>query len=116
MSDSGIDPPEDVPERVLRAIETSSDRQLREIVSYARRLLQEHPPLIDEIEAREGEKLVRIDDDGDYTSVIVERPNAIGEAGGPYAYRVRWVPTVDGEGGKYRWHYLGRVNLDPGGA
>lgn len=114
MSTSDIDPPEDVPKSVVRELEKSSDRQLREIIHFAQRLLQESPSLTEAIEAREGEELVRIDDHGGYKHVIVERSEASGEARGPFAYRVQWEPEIDGDGGKYRWHYLGRVNPDEG--
>lgn len=117
MIPSDIDPPEAVPEELTNALEESSDSQLREIIHYAQQLLQEHPPLTEEIESREGEELVRMEDHGDYTLVIVERPDAKDDAQGPFAYRVRWEPNVDDEDGegRYRWHYLGKVNVDAGG-
>jgi hypothetical protein len=114
MSTSNIGPPEDVPKSVVRELETSSDPQLREIIHFAQRLLQESLSLTEAIEAREGEKLLRINDHEGYKHVIVERPEASGEARGPFAYLVRWEPEIDGDGGKYRWHYLGRVNPDGG--
>lgn len=113
MTEPNVDPPADVPEEIVDALEASSDAQLREIVHYAQQLLQEHPPLTDAIEAREGEDLVRMEDHGDYTIVVVERPDATGAARGPFAYRVKWEPDIDGEKeGKYRWHYLGTVNVE----
>lgn len=112
MSTSDIDPPEDVPKSVVRELEKSSDRQLREIIHFAQRLLQEPPSRTGTIEARQGEELVRIDDHGGYKHVIVERPDASGEARGPFAYRVQWEPELDRDEGKYRWHYLGRVYPD----
>lgn len=114
MSRSDIDPPEDVPKNVVRELEKSSDSQLRETIHFAQRLLGEFPTLTEAIEPREGEELVRVDDREGYTHVIVERPEASGEARGPFAYRVRWEPEIEGDEGKYRWHYLGRVNLDGG--
>lgn len=114
MSTSDIDPPEDVPKSIVRALERSSDRQLREIIHFAQRLLREPLSLTGTIEAREGEEIVRIDDHGGYKHVVVERTEASGEARGPFAYRVQREPDIDGDGGKYRWHYLGRVNPDGG--
>ena len=113
MSASDIDPPEDIPTEVIQLLGESNDRQLREIIHYAQQLLRERPPLTEAVEAREGEELVRVDDHGASTTVIVERPDATGEARGPFAYRVRRVPNIDEDGGRYRWHYLGRVVEEP---
>ncbi|WP_390277140.1 hypothetical protein [Halobellus rarus] len=115
MTRSDIDPPEGIPQGVITALKDSSDNQLREIIHYAQQLLEDHPSLTDAIESRLGEDLVRIEDYGEYTIVIVERPDETGEARGPFAYRVKWESTVDGEEGQYRWHYLGKVHGDTGG-
>lgn len=110
MTSLNVDPPEDIPEETVTALEESSDGQLREIIHYAQQLLQEHPPLTDAIEAREGEELVRMEEHDDYTLVIVERTDSNDGTGSLVAYRVRWEPDLDGEEeGKYRWHYLGKV-------
>ena len=115
MTPSKIDSPEDVSEEVTTALEGSSDSQLREIIHYAQQLLRDHPPLTEAIEAREGEELVRMEDHGAYTVVIVERPDETGEARGPFAYRVKWEPDIDDGDGQYKWHYLGKVHGDTGG-
>jgi len=115
MTSSNTDAPEDVPEGVTAALEGSSDSQLREIIHYAQQLLRDHPPLTDAIEAREGEELVRMEDHGAYTVVIVERPDETGEARGPFAYRVKWEPDIDDGDGQYKWHYLGKVHGDTEG-
>lgn len=115
MTSSTIEPPKDIPEQVVEAFDRCTDSQLREIIHYAQQLLREHPTLTDEIESREGEELVRIEDHGEYTFVVVERPDAVGSAAGQFAYRVMWEPGVDDQGGKYRWHYLGQVNAALGG-
>jgi hypothetical protein len=115
MTAPEIDPPDDVPEAITDELEACSNSQLREVIHYAQQLLGEHPPLTDAIEPREGEEIVRIDDHGTYTSVVVERPEETDEARGPFAYRVQWEPYIDDEGGQYRWHYLGRVHVDSGG-
>jgi len=108
-------PPEHLPTEVAAVLQDSSDNQIRDIIEYAQQLLREHPPLTDTIESREGEELVRMEDHGAYTLVVVERPGETGDACGPFAYRVSWVPGVDDGTGQYRWHYLGRVYEDPGG-
>ena len=41
-----------------------------------------------------------------------ERSDGTDEARGPFAYRVKWEPHIDDEGGRYRWHYLGKVYED----
>lgn len=115
MTPPDIEPPDDIPPAVAEALEGSSDGQLRAVIHYAQQLLQEHPPLTDAIEARTGEDLVRVEDHGAYTIVVVERPAETGDARGPFAYRVDWVPDIDGGEGKYRWHYLGKVYGDSGG-
>lgn len=109
MTASNSNPSEDLPEEVVHVLKESSNNQLREIIHYAQQLLSEHLSLTDEIEPRKGEEIVRIDDHGAYTSVIVKRPEKSGIARGPFAYHVQWEPTVEGEGGQYKWHYLGRV-------
>lgn len=110
MTPSKTVPPEDIPEGLATALENSSNSQLREIIHYAQQLLREHPPLTDAIESRPGEELVRTEDHGAYITAVVERPDETGEARGPFTYRVKWEPSIHGEGGKYRWHYLGRVH------
>ncbi|WP_123533679.1 hypothetical protein [Halosimplex salinum] len=115
MTVSDTDPPEGVPEEIATALEASSDSQLRDVIHYAQRLLRDLPPLTDAIESREGEELVRMEDHGDYSIVVVERPGEMGEARGPFAYRVKWVPDFDDGAGKYRWHYLGKVDVESGG-
>lgn len=109
MPPSEIDPPEHLDRDVIAALDDSSDQQLRGLIHYAQQLLDDHPPLTDAIEDRPGEELVRVEDHGAHKSVVVERPDATGEARGPFAYRVEWEPSVDDGEGKYRWQYLGRV-------
>jgi len=115
MAPSQTDPPEAVPEELIAVLQNSADSQLREIVNYAQQLLSERPPITDAIESRRGEALVRVKDHGVYTIAIVVRLDEPGEARGPFAYRVRWEPSIEDEGGRYRWHYLGRVHDDSGG-
>jgi len=115
MASSQIDPPEDLPEEFVAVFEHSTTGQLREIVNYARQLLREHPPITDAVESRPGEELVRVEDHGAYTIAVVVRSDEPDEARGPFAYRVKWEPNIDDEGGRYKWHYLGKVHDDSGG-
>ncbi|NLV10052.1 hypothetical protein GOC74_08935 [Halomicrobium mukohataei] len=117
MTATNSSPPEDIPDSVVTALQDSDDGQLREIIHYAQQLLGEHPSITDAIESREGEELVRTEDHGAYTIAVVKRPDETGEARGPFTYRVRWAPPVEDEdgGGKYHWHYLGRVHGDSEG-
>ena len=109
MSEPNPQPPEHISEEFVTELRESNDRQLREIIHYAQQLLEEHSPEAEAIEPREGEEIVRIDDQGDHTTVIVKRPDESGEARGPFAYLVQHEPDVESENGKYKWHYLGRV-------
>lgn len=115
MTQNKNDTPADIPEEVAETLRGRSDRELRKIIQYTQQLLRERPNRTDAIEPREGEELIRTADHGAYTIVVVERPEESGEAAGPFAYRVRWEPVIDGEGGTYRWHYLGRVDAESGG-
>jgi hypothetical protein len=115
MTPSNIDPPDDIPTDVTEALEGFSDQELREVVHYAQQLLGEHPPLTDAIESRAGEEIVRVEDHDEYVIVVVRHPDETGKARGPFAYRVNWAPDIDGDEGKYRWHYLGKVHGESGG-
>jgi len=115
MASSQTDHPEHVPEELITVLQRSADSQLREIINYAQQLLSEHPPIADAVESRHGEELVRVEDYGAYTIAIVVRPDAPGEARGPFAYRVKWEPNIDDEGGRDRWHYLRNVDDGSGG-
>lgn len=109
MSDSDPQPPDYISEQFAAELRESSDSQLRSIIHYAQQLLEEHSPEAEAIEPREGEEIVRIDEQGDHTMVIVKRPDESGEAQGPFAYIVQKQPDIEGENDKYKWHYLGRA-------
>jgi len=109
------DPPEAVSDDVVEHLEVSSDVELRAIIDYAQRLLRDETSVTEEIEPREGETLVRTEDHGDYVVAIVERADDADGAGGRYAYRIKWQPEVDDEGGTYRWEYFGQVADASGG-
>jgi hypothetical protein len=115
MTSTDIERPDGIPKDVATALEGSSDAELREIIHYAQQLLGARPPLTDAVESRPGEDLVRIEDHDECTIVVVERQDETGEGRGSFAYRVSWQPDIDGGDGKYRWHYLGKVQGDAGG-
>ena len=94
MASSQTDPPEDIPEELIAVLQNSADSQLREIINYGQQLLRERPQITEEAESRSGEELVRVMDRG--------------------AYRVKWEPNIQDEGGQYKWHYLGKVYDDSG--
>ena len=111
MTGSDPTPPDDLPDDLVQLLTESSDQQLRAIVDFAQELLSHRTPTTtDELEAREGEEIVQVDDDDGYKRVVVRRPEASGASEGPFSYRVRWVPEIKGEGGHYEWEYLGQVN------
>ena len=114
MASSQTDPPEAVPEELIAVLKNSADSQLREIINYAQQLLSEHPPITDAVESRHREELVHVKDHGVYTIAIVVRLDELGEARGPFAYRVKWEPGLDNGEGRYKWHYLGKVRDDSG--
>lgn len=115
MTPTDTDPPDDVPAEIATALEACSDGQLRHVIQYAQRLLQDLPQLTDAIEPRPGEDIVRIEEHDDYTIAIVKRTEESDQSHGQHAYRVKWEPEFDDGGGKYRWHYLGSVDTDSGG-
>ena len=114
MASSQTDPPETVPEELIAVLQDSADSQLRKTIDYAQQLLSEHPPITDVVESRHGEELVHVDDHGACTIAVVMRPDEPSEARGPFAYRVKWEPSIEDEGGRYEWHYLGKVHDHPG--
>lgn len=112
MTSPTTDPPDGLPDSVVTALTESSDRQLRETIHYAQSLLGEQPPITEAIDARQAEELLRIEEQDGYTIAIVERPDETGVDRGPFAYRVKWQPSIEGEEGEYHWHYLGRIHGD----
>lgn len=115
MTTPDIEPPDDLPAPIATALRESHDDQLRAVIHFAQELLWQQPPLTDSLEAREGERIVSTEKQDAYTSVVVEKEDAIGTDGDRFAYRVQWEPSVDGDEGRYRWHYLGRVDDSGGG-
>ena len=99
MTLSENNPLEDGSEEVTTVLENSADGQLREAINYAQQLLREHPPITDAVESRCGEELVCVKDHGAYTVATVVRPGEIGEARGPFAYRVKWEAQHRRRGG-----------------
>lgn len=108
-SEEESDISDELPELIISELEQSSDGQLHAIIDYAQKLLQERNVPTTAIEAREGEEIVRKDDHGAYTIVIVKQPDATGANRGPFAYRVKYEPDIDDGEGRFRWQYLGQV-------
>lgn len=115
MTSPTIDPPDGLPDSIVTTLTERSDSQLREIIHYAQSLLEASPELTEAIDARQSEELLRVEEHDGYTIAIVERPAETGVDRGPFAYRVKWQPAIDGDGGHYHWHYLGRVHGDAAG-
>jgi len=109
------DPAAEVPRVVAETLEGLDDRELRAVVHYAQELLGSQSSTTPEIEARPGEELVHVSDEDGYTFVVVEREGATAGVETRVAYRVTWEPDVGEGDGRYRWHYLGSVEDDPGG-
>jgi len=114
MTDTTIDPPGAIPDDLAEAIADSTDEERRAIIHYARQLVHDHPSATEALDPREGEKILEIEDQGGYTSVLVERPDESGEARGPFAYRVQWEPGFGDAEGHFQWHYLGKAESDGG--
>jgi hypothetical protein len=112
MTSPTIDPPDGLPDSIVTTLTESSDGQLREIIHYAQSLLASHPPITEAIEERQAEELLQVKEQDGYTIAIVERPDETGADRGPFAYMVKWQPSIEGEKGGYHWHYLGRVHGD----
>lgn len=106
-------PPDDVPETIDADLERSGDARLGAIVHYAHRPLRAQPPLIDELEALDGEEIGSIEDHGAYATVV-ESADVAGSDGARYAYRVQSEPGIEDEDGQYRWHCLGRIGTAGG--
>lgn len=111
MTDSKekVEPPDDLPELLITELEQSSDEQLRTIIHYAQDLLRQRKGKTQEIEPREGEEIIRKDDHGSYTLVIVKNTQPPKSDQGLFAYRVQYEYGPENEEGRYRWHYLGPV-------
>jgi len=114
MASFQTDPPENLPEELINVLQNSADSQLREVINYGQQLLRERPPITEEAKSRSGEELVRVMDRGPYTIAMVVRSGRLDKARGPFAYRVKWEPNIQDEGGQYKWHYLGKVYDDSG--
>jgi len=112
MPSNNTDTWNNVPEAVYHALEEGTDEQLRVIIDYAQTLLDERPTT--SIEPRDGEEIVRKEDHGYYTIVVIERSGESDDSSSRFAYRVTWEPAIEGGQGEYHWYYLGRVNTERG--
>lgn len=97
----------DIPETVITELDDCTDKQLREIITYARHLLKERRTRSSEIEPRdEHEEIVSIEKKDGHSLVVINderRPDV------HVLYRVSYETKPDGEG-VYNWEYLGPVN------
>lgn len=96
-----------LPESIASELEQCSEGQLHSIIDRAQELLHQRHDPTSELEARHGEEIIRVDDEGEYTLVVVERTEEPDQ--GPFIYRVTYEPDVEGGQGRFRWWYLGRV-------
>ena len=103
---------------VLRAdavalIDNLGEAELRAVIEYARERLQfVHPNVSEQIEAREGEEIVCVEDRGSYTEVVKRRPCVDGCDECPHEpilYHVTKERQPDGTTSLH-WGYLGRVH------
>jgi len=101
-----------LPDDVVEHIDDLDEAQLRAVIDYAQdRIRFVHPDVTEQIEAREGEEIVRIEERNGYTEVVKRQPCAEGCDNcphGPYLYHVREERRPDGSTSLH-WTYLGRI-------
>ena len=93
-------------------LEALDESELRAVIDYSQeRLRAYHADVTASIEPREGEEIVRIEDQGRYTQVVKRQPCAEGCPDcphGPFLYHVRQERQLDGSTSLH-WVYLGRA-------
>jgi len=104
--------PTELRAEAVALIDDLSEAELRATIEYARDRLQfVHPEVTEQIEARDGEEIVRIEDRGAYTEVVKRQPCATGCDECPHEpilYHVTEERQLDGTTDLH-WTYLGRV-------
>lgn len=104
--------PSTLPDDIVEAIDNLNEAQLRAVIDYAQdRMRFVHPSVTEQIEAREGEEIVRIEERNGYTEVVKRQPCAEGCTNcphGPYLYHVNEEQRPDGSA-HLHWTYLGRI-------
>ncbi len=86
-------PPADLPQEAVNVVDELDEAELRAIIDYAQaRKRFVHPHVTDQIEAKEGEELLRVEERNGYTEVVKSQRCADGCSEcphGPYLYHVR---------------------------
>lgn len=100
------DSDEDFATLTIGELDGCSDEQLQAVIDRAQSILHDRHDPTEALEARPGEEILETHDHGAYTIVIVERTEA--DDPGPFMYRVQYEPEIDGDEGRFRWHFLGR--------
>lgn len=108
-ADAVTELPSDLEDRLADLDES----ELRAVVSYARTLLPETPPVEDLLEERPGEELLEVEDRDSYTKVVKTQSCVQGCEEcphGPFVYHVRVEkrPESD-EGPSLHWTFVGPV-------
>lgn len=104
------DPPADLPEAVVSALQGLDAHDLRETVAYAQELLQVHHDPTEGIEPAPGEEIVEITEYPEYTVVVKREPcgkDCEECPHGPYVYHVTRERRPDGTE-HFHWSFIGR--------
>lgn len=112
MTDTPEDTTAELPPELIERVDELSQAQLRELAEYAgRQISEDHESTIEQIEARDGEEIVRKVDRQGYVEVVKTQECSEGCPDcphGPYLYHVSPEPQIDGENDVH-WEYIGRV-------
>lgn len=112
LDDGAPAPPEELSSDTIEVLDELDEAQLRAVIDYARsRLRYVTPRVSDQIEPREGEEIVRIEERGGYIEVVKREPCAEGCEDCPHEpvlYHVRKERQPDGTTNLH-WTYLGQV-------
>ncbi|WP_254534845.1 hypothetical protein [Halomarina litorea] len=104
--------PSTLPDEVLEHIDDLDESQLRAVIDYAQKRMRfVHPDVTEQIENRNGEEIVRIEERTGYTEVVKRQPCAEGCAEcphGPFLYHVCEERSPD-RPTSLHWTYLGRI-------
>lgn len=105
-------PPEDLPPEAVEVLDELNEAELRAAIDYARARKRDiHPRVTDQIEAHEGEELIRVEERDGYTEVVKKQLCSDGCDDcphGPFLYHVREEQVPDGES-QLHWTYIGIV-------
>lgn len=104
--------PSVLPDHVVDEIAELDESALRALIEFSRSRLQfVHPDVTEQIEAKEGEELVRVEDRGAYTEVVKRLPCAERCDDCPHEPVLFHVTEERRPGGStgLHWRYLGRI-------